>query len=391
MHMDPMLPPLAGLALVVLVLVLVFGRIGLPPIVAYIVAGVLIGPDVLDLIPEPDATRRLGEIGLVLLLFLLGMEMSLPRLVTNWRVSVLGTTGQILVSVALVLVVGAFLNWAPPQSVLLGFVVALSSSAVVVPLLREWGDLNTPVGDDVLGVLLVQDIAVVPMIVILGMMSGHPPSALTLTLQIVGAATLIFLVVMLERGLRFSIPFAAWASAHRDAQVFASFAMCFGLAYLTAKLGLSTAMGAFVGGILVAGARETEWVVESLEPFRILLMAFFFVSIGAILELDFLRDQLVVVLSLTVVVIVSNTAINALILRALGRRWPNCWYGGALLSQVGEFSFMLAALGLQIGIMSDYAYQSTVAVIAISLLISPVWSRVFKAYRLPSDATYVPS
>jgi CPA2 family monovalent cation:H+ antiporter-2 len=158
-----------------------------------------------------------------------------------------------------------------------------------------------------------------------------------------------------------------------ELQVFAAFAVCFGMATATALLKLSSAVGAFVGGILVANARETDWVRRSLEPFHVLLVAFFFVSIGMLVDLQFIRDNLGVVLLLAALAVVTNTVINTVIFRSLGRSWRNSLYGGALLSQIGEFSFVLAAVGLAARVISDYAYQATIAVIALTMLVTPAY------------------
>ncbi len=149
--------------------------------------------------------------------------------------------------------------------------------------------------------------------------------------------------------------------------------ICLGLAFVTGILGLSTALGAFVGGIVVGMARETEWVHRSLEPFRVVFVALFFVSVGMLVDLDFLAANWRQVVLLVAAVFFTNTLINAGILRVFGSGWGDGLYGGALLSQIGEFSFVLAAVGFQTQTVSEFAYKATVLVIALSLLLSPAW------------------
>jgi CPA2 family monovalent cation:H+ antiporter-2 len=140
--------------------------------------------------------------------------------------------------------------------------------------------------------------------------------------------------------------------------------------------GLSVALGAFVGGVVVGAARETEWIHEALYPFQVLLLAVFFVSIGMLIDPKFLWDNLPLLVALLLIVLVTNTFLNGLILRLLGRTLQNSLRGGALLAQIGEFSFVLAAVGRQAGLIEDFAYQTTVAVIALTLVVSPTWIRL---------------
>ncbi|UCH10574.1 MAG: cation:proton antiporter [Fidelibacterota bacterium] len=371
-HLNPLLIVLAGTAFVILILGALFQRFRQPQIVSYLVAGIILGPYGLGLIDDVELVEGLGQVGVVLLLFFLGMEMSLPRLLSNWRIVTVGTTLQVIISVALVMAVGTWLQWPLSRSVLLGFVISLSSTAVVIPLLQSRGELDTPVGRDVVGVLLIQDLAVIPMLIVIGYMSGHEGGTRLHLLQILGLLFFLGILVYLGRAGKIKLPFGAVIRSNHELQVFAAFVICFGMAFLSATFGLSTAMGAFLAGILVAGAKETEWVQKSLEPFRVLFVAFFFVSIGGLLELTFLRRYIGIVALLVVIALVINTGVNTLIFRTLGRSWRDAWYGGALLSQIGEFSFLLAAVGYQAGMISGFAYQTTIATIVLAMLVSPI-------------------
>ena len=161
-------------------------------------------------------------------------------------------------------------------------------------------------------------------------------------------------------------------------QVFAALGLCFGLSLITGLVGLSTALGSFVAGMLVGAAKETRWVHHSLESFRIIFVALFFVSIGMLVDLNFIASHWYQTAALVILVVLTNTFINGSILRILGDNWRDSIYAGALLSQIGEFSFVLAAVGIQAHIISDYGYQMTIAVISISLLISPPWIMLIK-------------
>jgi CPA2 family monovalent cation:H+ antiporter-2 len=373
MNMNPMMIVLAGTAFAVLLLGAVLQRFRQPQIVTYLIAGIFLGPYGIGLIKDVEMIEGLGEAGVVLLLFFLGMEMSLPRLIANWRVAIIGTSVQIGISVGIVLLIGSWLQWPVARSVLLGFVISLSSTAVVIPLLQSKGEIDTPVGRDVVGVLLMQDLAVIPMLLVIGYMTDYAGQAGAGILQVLGLILFAGLMAYVARKKVIRLPFRKTLQGDHELQVFAAFALCFGMAFLSATFGLSTAVGAFMAGLLISSAKETEWVRTSLESFRVLLVAFFFISVGMLLDLSFLQRSLGVVAILVALALVINTSINSLMLRAHRRSWRNSWYGGALLSQIGEFSFVLATVGYQAEMINDFGYQATIAMIVLTMLVSAVW------------------
>ncbi|MCA9563366.1 MAG: cation:proton antiporter [Myxococcales bacterium] len=376
--MDPILPKAVATAFCVLLVGLVLRRFHQPHVIAYLLAGVLIGPHGLSFLNDPEAAARLGDAGVVLLLFFVGMEVSLKRLAENWRLALIGTSLQVLVTVGLLLLLGVWLGWPTGRSVLLAFVVSLSSTAVVVSILREWGEVNSDLGNDALGVLIVQDLAIVPMLLIIGLMGEQSSHASDVVLQVVGGAAVVALIGVIMRRGSIKLPFAARLRSDHELQVFSAFVLCFGFATLTALLHLSTALGAFVAGIVVASAKETEWVHESLDALRVLLVALFFVSVGMLLDVVFLLEHWLLVAGLVVAVMLLNTAVNAGIFRALGRDWRTSLFMGSILAQVGEFSFVLAAVGLQNRLISSFGYQISVGLIALTLLLSPGWISIFR-------------
>lgn len=367
-----MLPRIVAAVFVLLVIGLALRRLRQPHVVVYLLAGVALGPNGLRLFTDEIALARVGDFGVVLLLFFVGMEVSLPSLLKSWRVSVMGTVLQVLASVACVSVIGWFRDWDLARVLLIGFAISLSSTAVVVSLLRTKNELDSAAGRDALGVLLIQDLALVPMLIVLGFLGGEAPTARGLSLQAVGGVGLVVLLAFLARRERVSLPFGRLFRQDHELQVFSALALCFGFATLTGLLGLSTAVGAFVAGILVASMRETEWVHKSLEPFRVVLVALFFVSVGMLIDLQFLATHWKTMLLLVLAVFLTNWLINAGILRALGRPWRHSLYVGALLAQLGEFSFVLAAVGRQTGIIENFGYQLTIGLIAVTLLLSPL-------------------
>lgn len=378
MHLDPIMSPLVAVVTVMVLLAVAARLVRQPPVVGYLLAGVAMGSPGLALITDADLLSRFGAIGVILLLFFVGLEVSPKRLGSNWRVPVAATFLQVGVTTGIVMGLGAFLDWPLHRCILIGFVISLSSTAMVLKLLQEWGELDSTAGQDVLGVLLIQDLAVIPMLIGLGLLAGEALDAHTLALQAVGAAALLGLAVWTTVRGTIALPFGRWIKQDHELQVLAALLICFGLALLSGLLQLSTALGAFVAGMVVHAAKETTWVGESLRGFRIIFIALFFVSVGMLIDLSFLREHWPVVLLLVFVAVAANNVINTLILRGLGRSWRDSLYAGALLSQIGEFSFVLAAAGLQAGVVTGFAYQMTISVIAASLIVCPAWIALVK-------------
>jgi len=378
MHIDPALPYVVATLLAILLVSIFLKYARQPHVVAYLATGIILGPHGLALITSQDTLTRLGSFGVVLLMFFVGMEISPRRLAQNWKISVIGTLIQIVVSIGIVWLLGYWLDWSFSRIVLLGFVISISSTAVVLKLLQDWKELDTDTGQNALGILLVQDLAIIPMLVIIGLMSGEPISTGTLSLQIIGGVFLVAFATFLALKDQLRIPALSWLGKDHETQVFTAAALCFGFALITGLMQLSTALGAFIAGMLVATAKETHWVHQALEPFRVIFIALFFVSIGMLLDIEFFVERWWKITSLVVAVLLLNTVINAAILRGLGENWRNSIYGGTLLSQIGEFSFVLAAAGFHASVINDTGYQYAVAVIILSLVISPMWIMTIK-------------
>lgn len=373
MHLDPTIPQIAIILLALLGLSLIAKRIRQPAVVGYIFTGVAVGPALLGLVTDVDLVTRIGSFGVIVLLFMVGLEVAPKNIARNWRVAIIGTTLQIGLTTLLVIVAGHFLNWPIGRSVLLGFVLALSSTAVVVKMFSETDELGSPTGQDVLSILLVQDLAVIPMLIVVQQFSGDSHSVDALPLQLFGAITLIGITVIAVRHTGMSLPMTKVVRKDHDLQVLVALLLCFSAAWFSGAMELSAALGAFVAGIVVRTFKDLHWVEERMHGFQVVLVALFFVSVGMLIDLGFLQEHWWLVIGLTLLVTVGNTLLTAVVLRLLGRRWRNAVYGAAALSQIGEFSFVLAAAGFAAGIIGGFSYQLTIAVIAMSLVISPFW------------------
>ena len=291
----------------------------------------------------------------------------------SWRVTIIGTLLEVGLSVGVVWLVGRHLGWPVGRIILLGFVITHSSTSVILKLFEETGDLDTPVGRHVVGISLMQDLSVVPMLIVLGFFGADRPMVRQVALQAVGGVALLAFIYWLSTRPCVHLPAARFIRDDHEMQVFAALLVCFGMALASSLLGLSAAMGAFVAGVLVNACRETTWVRERLQPFRVVFLGAFFLSIGMLIDLRFLWAHLWQIGFLVVLVFATNTIINAGILRGLGANSADSLYAGSALSQIGEFSFVLAAVGLNAGIIHQFGYQCAISTIALTLLFSPPW------------------
>ncbi|MFT7213753.1 MAG: CPA2 family monovalent cation:H+ antiporter-2 [Granulosicoccus sp.] len=372
MHLDPTLVIVVGVSFAVIAVGLVLDYLKQPLVITYLLVGIVLGPGVFGLVQDAAYLGPLGSMGLVFLLFFVGMEIRPVELIKSWRVAVIGTLLQVLGSCLAVWAIGWYFDWTLARIVLLGFVVSLSSTAIVVKMLQDSGELSTDLGQDVLGILLVQDLVIVPMMIILGLLGGEQVGYADLVIQIVAAIVIVVLVIWVLRHPGFTIPGARFLKDNHELEVFGALAICLGFAFITGSVGLSSVLGAFVAGICVSAAKETQWFHESLQPFHVLLVACFFLSVGLMLDLQFVLERWHEIVFLVAAVFFTNILINASIMRVLGLTWKQSFYGGSMLSQIGEFSFVLAAIGFAGGIINEEGYQLVVATIVFSLIFSPL-------------------
>jgi monovalent cation:H+ antiporter-2, CPA2 family len=373
MHMDPALP----LFLTILLILLGISLVGIlskqPVIVGYLLTGIAIGPSGFALVSDPEMLTRLGSIGVVLLLFFIGMEISPKQIKSKLWLAGLGTFVQISITVLIMIGIGQIFGWPINRSILLGFVVALSSTAVILKLLADWDDLQSKTGQDVLAILLAQDIAVVPMILIISYLAGSGDGGSHLGLQGLGAIILVGFAIFVVTKKNLALPFGEIIKDNHELQVLTALFVCFGLGLISGLFDLSTALGAFIGGMLIHATRDTSWVESSLLGFKVIFIALFFVSVGLLVDIPFFFENIATVLFISFIALFLNTVLNTLILRLFKRSWEDSLYGGALLAQIGEFSFVLGELGFKNGMVSQYGNQMVTLVIAMTLLVSPAW------------------
>lgn len=368
------LPELAIIALVALGCGIVVARFRQPALVGYIFAGVLLGPSGFGLAQDEEMIRLTAELGVLLLLFVIGMELSVRAIREVWQIALLTTGAQITAALGVMYGFGQLLGWRLETVLILGFVVAISSTAVAVKMLDEIGELRTRVGQVTVGVLIAQDLAVVPMMLIVESLGdGHGIDHTAMAKVAASIALMALLVFLLSGRETLRLPFSRVVSRIPDLAPLAGLAFCFGAAALSGFLGLSAAYGAFLSGLILGNSTSRGEMLQHLLPIQSVLVMMFFLSIGLLIDLDFLWAHFWEVLAILVCLTLFKTALNVLVLRASGEPWPRAILAGVVLAEIGEFSFILAALGLATGALLEERYRLIITVTALSLVVAPFW------------------
>jgi len=361
------------IAILIIALGLLLKKMKQPYIIGYILVGIIMGDAGFGVIQDDEMIHVFGELGIILLLFFVGMEISLPELKSQWKISLVGTSLQVLLSLGIMLFTGYFLGWDIARSVVLGFVIALSSSAIVIRILEEKNIIDSQLGKNVLSILLTQDMIIAPMLIITSLVGGESQSFGKLALLIIGTLLFIGILIYVYWKKEIRLPFSKAIEDDHEIQVFVAFFFCFGGALLSSFFGLSAALGAFIGGMVMHAGKATQWIHDTLNSFRVLFVSIFFVSIGLQMDIAFVQENFVPLLIALLAVYLTNHFVNAIILKLFSSTWKEAFLGGAMLAQIGELSFLLSSTAFGLDIIEDYAYFFTISLISITLLLSPFW------------------
>lgn len=374
------LTSIALMTTVALLCGLILIRLRQPAIVGYIIAGVLLGPTALGLVSNTETVQVLAELGVIMLLFIIGLEVNLRSFKAVYKTA-LSTAGlQIAVALLVFYGVGHFLAWSPEKILIFAFATALSSTAVSIKILEETDDLKTPVGRTTVSTLIAQDLAVIPMLLIIATFGtsasadGGGGAGVAIAIKLtVAIGALVLISWFLSRRERIELPFSNWILSRHEVVPLAALAFCFGWATLSGLIGLSTAYGAFLAGLVVGNSNLRTALHKAAEPIQAILLMIFFMSIGLLIDLNFIYNNWKSVLMILSIVTLLKTTANVGILHWLGEPWDRAFHSGVVMGQIGEFSFIIVAMGLAVGAISDDGYRLMISVIALSLLISPMW------------------
>ena len=353
-------------------LVALFRSLRLPSLLAYLLVGMVIGPHALGWVPESEETSYLAEFGVVFLMFSIGLEFSLQQL-KAMRHKVFGLGGaQVLITMALVLVVSMLLGLSWEAGVALGGILAMSSTAIVSKLLAERVELHSAHGRQIIGVLLFQDLAVVPLLILIPAFAARQENLGMALLLALGKAVVV-LWVLLYLGQKLVRPWFHQVARHKSSELFMLNVLfvTLGLAYLTQRAGLSLALGAFLAGILISETQYRVQVEADIKPFRDMLLGLFFITIGMLLDLREVFANLGWIVLLLLLLLPGKALLVTVISRLSGSGCGVAIRAGLALSQAGEFGFVLLALAGQLHLLEGRILQNSLAAMLLSMLVAP--------------------
>jgi CPA2 family monovalent cation:H+ antiporter-2 len=345
-----------------------------PPILGYLLVGVVVGPHALDLLPDAEGASKLAEFGVVFLMFSIGLEFSLPRLWSMKRIVFGLGIAQVLVTAiaigAMAMVFGA-VHWR--IAVGLGGALAMSSTAILSKLLADRRELDSRHGREVMGVLLFQDLAVVPLLVIIPALV-RPVGEFADALALASVRAVVLLTVVLFFGQKLMRAWFTLVARRKSAELFMLnvLLITLGLAWLTEWAGLSLALGAFVAGMLISETEYRYTVDEDIKPFRDVLLGLFFISIGMMLDLGAILSEWPRVLGVLAALLIGKLAVAWTLSRMFGATPGTALRTGLWLCAGGEFGFVLLARGESVGLLAGGPMQPVLAALVLSLMLAPI-------------------
>lgn len=347
-------------------------RLRVPAIVGFLLTGILAGPYGLGLVKAVHEVEILAEVGVVLLLFTIGIEFSLGRLLQIKKSVLMGGSIQVLLTILVTFVIARQLGQPIGESIFIGFLISLSSTAIVLKLIVERGEVDSPHGRTTLGILIFQDIIIVPMILVTPLLAGATgnlgASALVLIAKGIGIIGLVFV------SAKWIVPQVLYQIARTRIQelfLLSIVVICLAVAWITSSAGLSLALGAFLAGLIISESEYSHHALGNILPFRDVFTSFFFVSIGMLLDIGFLFRQPGTILLIALGVLVLKSIIASFATVLLGFPLRTSILVGLALGQVGEFSFILSKTGVEHGLLAGNIYQIFLAVSVLSMAATP--------------------
>ena len=364
--------------------VLVFRRLGLGATLGYLVAGALVGPQLLGLVGDAEGKMGFAELGITLLLFIVGLELSPPRL---WRLKEdilgLGLLQVVACGIAIAAILAVAAHFSLAAALAVGMPLALSSTAQVLPMLQSSGRLRTPFGERAFSILLFQDLSIIPMITIITAMSrnpadmGGPPGWVLVVYTVLAITGLVAAGRFVLRPLFRLIG----NLGEREMFVFAALFTVIAAAALMQSLGLSTALGAFVAGVMLADSPYRHELETDVEPFRSILLGLFFLSVGMMLNLEAIAERPLFVVAMAAALIATKTVIVTVLGLVFRMKWRPALALGLLLSQGGEFGFVLLGQAQNAYLIAPEAASLFGAIITLSMATTPFLMAATRAFR----------
>jgi CPA2 family monovalent cation:H+ antiporter-2 len=375
-----------GLAILV---IFICSRAYIPATVGFLITGIIGSPHGFALIRSVEEVEILAEIGVILLLFTIGIEFSMENLLRVRRSVLVGGTAQVFITILAIFLVALKSGFSIGQSLFAGFLISLSSTAIVLKILQDRAEIESPRGRTVLAILIFQDIIVVPMMILIPFLAGlSAEGAGTAVLGLVQGTAVIVLVILSARWLVPKLLFLIARTRIKELFLLSIIFICFSVAFLTYHVGLSLALGAFLAGLIISETEFSHETLGSIIPFKDVFMSLFFVSIGMLLDIGFFFHHPLQVLSMTFLIIIAKGLLALLAVLLLGLPLRIAVLVGLSLCQVGEFSFILFMKGVDLGLLQGDYYQLFLNIAVISMGLTPLM--ISLSYGLANLAVKVP-
>ncbi|MFZ1898063.1 cation:proton antiporter [Methanoregula sp.] len=370
--MDIMLAVVCVLVLSIILLYL-GQHFRLPSIVSFLIIGMLAGPFGFALITDQTVIGTIGEIGIVLLLFTIGLEFSFQSFLRSWRAVLIGGIVQVCTTIVAITLITLAFQMPFAEALIFGFIVSLSSTAIVMKILQEKGEVDTIQGRTLLGILIFQDLAIIPMILVLPLLAGTGGSLdlSAVPYQVTKIALIILVIIVLGYWIIPRLLFRVAKERSRELFLFTIAGICVVIAWLTNEAGLSFTLGAFIGGLIIGGSDYNIDALGHIIPFRDVFAAIFFLSIGMLLNTATVLGNFGYVALIILGIFVVKILTGAFSAAVLGMQTRVCVFCGLALAQIGEFSFVLAKSGLDAGVIQVPVYQLFLAGAVVTMAFTP--------------------
>ncbi|MBC2697721.1 MAG: potassium transporter KefB [ANME-2 cluster archaeon] len=353
-------------------IVFLFHKLRIVPIVGYLVTGVIIGPSVIGLVKDQTMIELFAEIGVILLLFTIGIEFSLQELIRSRRTIVMGGGMQVLLTIVVVTLIALAAGQSMGIAIFLGFLVSMSSTAIVLRILSERAEMESPNGRVTISILIFQDLGIILMVLLVPLLAGTAgTSSSAMIFSILKALAIVLLLIVAGRFIVPTVLYHIVRTQNRELFLLGMIVICLGTATLTSMAGLSLAIGAFIIGLIISESEFSHQALSEILPLRDVFNSLFFISIGMLLDLGFVLDNFSIILYVVIIIILIKFMLTMITTVVLKYPIHTAFLVGLSLAQIGEFSFVLSLIGIQHGLLNNDIYQVFLASAILTMIATP--------------------
>lgn len=351
--------------------ILLLYKLKIPSLIGFIIAGIIIGPHGVGLIKDTHFIEILAEIGVILLLFTIGIEFSMAKLLRIKKAVLGGGGSQVMLTIAASAGLTYLAIGHVNKSIFFGFLYALSSTAIVLKLLAERGEIDSPHGHTMVGILIFQDLCIVPLMLLIPVLSGDSIDVMDVAMKMGTAAFIIAVVLLSARWIVPAFLHQVVRTKSRELFLTTIILLCLGIALLTSRFGLSLALGAFLAGLIISESEYAHQALADILPFKDSFMGLFFVSIGMLMNLEFVFDNSIIIAEVVTLIFALKIITGTSSALLIGNPPRTAILAGLGLAQIGEFSFVLAIAGKAAGLITEDFYQIFLSSSVVTMIVTP--------------------